>query len=182
AKDPAFDRVSLAPKLAAVYAELLTKLAEAGATSVQIDEPVLVTGAAEKYTSAFQSVYETLAKSGVKLLLTTYFGRLVNNLRDSLTSSSPSVSSLATTAAFESAKKAVTGLGAQRIFASFKVRRDFERSSDPAMRERVAANKSEDVKWQLLFCVSSTISPFSKDSLVLAASPSQSLLAAKCRC
>ncbi|KAK0528275.1 methionine-synthesizing 5- methyltetrahydropteroyltriglutamate--homocysteine methyltransferase, partial [Tilletia horrida] len=82
AKDPAFDRVSLAPKLAAVYAELLTKLAEAGATSVQIDEPVLVTDAAEKYTSAFQSVYETLAKSGVKLLLTTYFGRLVNNLRD----------------------------------------------------------------------------------------------------
>ncbi|KAE8226601.1 hypothetical protein CF319_g824 [Tilletia indica] len=240
AKDQAFDRVSLAPKLAAVYAELLGKLAEAGATSVQIDEPVLVTDAAEKYTSAFKSVYETLSKSGLKLILTTYFGRLAENINivkdlpiaglhidldrapeqldqalDAFKStdvvlslglvSGRNIWKTDLTAALEQAKKAVSALGAERVIVatssslqhtpitlanekklkadvldwfsfavekaaevatiaaalrepssaadrlsanvtSIKARRNFEKNSDSAVRDRVAAIKPEDLK------------------------------------
>ena len=42
AKDPNFNVFSLLPKLAEQYAALLKKLADAGATWVQIEEPILV--------------------------------------------------------------------------------------------------------------------------------------------
>jgi 5-methyltetrahydropteroyltriglutamate--homocysteine methyltransferase len=47
---------------------------------VQIDEPTLVTELAPQWQEAFRTAYAALTDSGVKLLLTTYFGQLKENL------------------------------------------------------------------------------------------------------
>lgn len=80
-KDDGFDKFALLEDLLPVYMELLEKLKAAGATSVQIDEPVLVTDLDEAQRAAFPKVYEKLAASGLDILLSTYFGALGNNLK-----------------------------------------------------------------------------------------------------
>lgn len=79
AKDDS-DKLALLPRLLPVYAELLDKLAEAGANWIQIDEPILVTELDEKWVAAFRDTYAKLASKRVKLLLATYFGQLKENL------------------------------------------------------------------------------------------------------
>ncbi len=74
------DRLALLDRLLPVYAELLDTLAREGAEWVQIDEPVLVTELDRDWQKALTEAYKTLASSDVKLLLTTYFGRLEDNL------------------------------------------------------------------------------------------------------
>ncbi|CAI5755489.1 unnamed protein product [Candida verbasci] len=70
--------ISLLPKILPIYKELLAKLREAGATQVQIDEPVLVLDLPENVQSKFQQAYEEL---GEDLILTTYFGDVRPNLK-----------------------------------------------------------------------------------------------------
>ncbi len=72
--------LSLLAQLLPVYAELLGLLAEKGIEWVQIDEPTLVTELAPQWQEAFRTAYAALADTGVKLLLTTYFGQLKQNL------------------------------------------------------------------------------------------------------
>ncbi|MEN9577229.1 MAG: 5-methyltetrahydropteroyltriglutamate--homocysteine methyltransferase, partial [Pseudomonadota bacterium] len=74
------ERLSLLAKLLPVYRELLTVLAREGADWVQIDEPALVTELAADWQQAYLTAYEALKGAGSKLLLTTYFGRLGDNL------------------------------------------------------------------------------------------------------
>ena len=75
------DKLARLPQLLPIYAELLDKLAEAGAEWVQIDEPTLVTELDGKWTAAFREAYAALASNRrVKLLLATYFGQLKENL------------------------------------------------------------------------------------------------------
>ncbi len=74
------DRLSLLPKLLPVYRELLATLAREGVDWVQIDEPALVTELAPDWQQAYRTAYEALKGAGSKLLLTTYFGRLGENL------------------------------------------------------------------------------------------------------
>ncbi|KAK2763942.1 methionine-synthesizing 5- methyltetrahydropteroyltriglutamate--homocysteine methyltransferase [Arachnomyces sp. PD_36] len=77
------DPITLLNKLVPVYVELLTKLKEAGATDVQIDEPVLVFDLAQKNKEAFKPAYEALGGLGDKaprLALATYFGDIVHNI------------------------------------------------------------------------------------------------------
>lgn len=76
----ATDPLSLLAQLLPVYAELLGLLAEKGIEWVQIDEPTLVTELAPQWQEAFRTAYAALTDSGVKLLLTTYFGQLNENL------------------------------------------------------------------------------------------------------
>jgi 5-methyltetrahydropteroyltriglutamate--homocysteine methyltransferase len=78
AKDDS-DKLSLLPKLLPVYVELLETLADRGVTWVQIDEPILVTELAGDWQNAFTTAYESFKNSRVKLLLTTYFGQLLEN-------------------------------------------------------------------------------------------------------
>jgi 5-methyltetrahydropteroyltriglutamate--homocysteine methyltransferase len=61
---------------AAAYVELLKKFAELGAEWVQIDEPSLVKDMTAEDTALFVSLYKKIlaGKSGVKVLLQTYFG------------------------------------------------------------------------------------------------------------
>ena len=74
------DRLSLLPKLLPHYVTLLRQLAEEGVEWVQIDEPALVTELGAEWQKAFKTAYEALRNVPIKLLLTTYFGQLQNNL------------------------------------------------------------------------------------------------------
>ncbi|NQZ53726.1 MAG: 5-methyltetrahydropteroyltriglutamate--homocysteine S-methyltransferase [Piscirickettsiaceae bacterium] len=74
------DKLSLLDKLVATYEQLLIKLAEEGVEWVQIDEPILVTELDSSWHNALKQAYFSLNKSPVKLLLTSYFGELKENL------------------------------------------------------------------------------------------------------
>ncbi|MEQ9546793.1 MAG: 5-methyltetrahydropteroyltriglutamate--homocysteine S-methyltransferase [Marinobacter sp.] len=75
------DRLALLDDLLSVYAELLNLLAEQGVDWVQIDEPALVTELNGDWRHAFNLAYHQLKACPVKLLVTTYFGELRDNLQ-----------------------------------------------------------------------------------------------------
>jgi 5-methyltetrahydropteroyltriglutamate--homocysteine methyltransferase len=75
------ERLSLLAKLVPLYRELLATLAREGIDWVQIDEPALVTELEPAWQQAYRTAYESLQSAGSKLLLTTYFGRLGDNLQ-----------------------------------------------------------------------------------------------------
>lgn len=75
------NRWDLLPKLLLVYKEVLKRLKNAGAEWVQIDEPFLVCDIDTDTEKAYQKTYTELSEhSNLKLLLTTYFGALGENL------------------------------------------------------------------------------------------------------
>ncbi|KAI0484405.1 cobalamin-independent methionine synthase [Xylariaceae sp. FL0804] len=77
------DPIDLLDKLLPVYEQLLVKLKEAGAETVQIDEPILVFDLPGKSKAAFKPAYEKFASLSGKipqLVFTTYFGDIVHNL------------------------------------------------------------------------------------------------------
>lgn len=78
------DPISLLDKLLPVYEQLLKQLKEAGAETVQIDEPVLVFDLPAKIKQAFKPAYEKLTalqgSAGPQLAVSTYFGDIVHNL------------------------------------------------------------------------------------------------------
>jgi len=74
------DRLALLSELLPVYVQLLEELAALGATWVQIDEPALVTELPAAWQDAYATAYQALNTGKVKLLLTTYFGELRQNL------------------------------------------------------------------------------------------------------
>jgi len=78
------DPISLLDKLIPVYEQLLKQLKEAGAETVQIDEPVLVFDLPEKIKQAFKPAYEKLnalqGNAGPQIALSTFFGDIVHNL------------------------------------------------------------------------------------------------------
>jgi 5-methyltetrahydropteroyltriglutamate--homocysteine methyltransferase len=75
-------RLALLPGLCAVYAELLESLRRAGASWVQIDEPVLSTDLDSGQLDAFAQAYAVLreASPDMRLLVATYFAGLGENL------------------------------------------------------------------------------------------------------
>jgi 5-methyltetrahydropteroyltriglutamate--homocysteine methyltransferase len=85
-KDEALQPLTLLPGLLPVYAEVLRRLAIEGADWVQIDEPCLAVDLSEAARNALTSAYETLAREApaVRLLVTTYFGGLRDNLDTAL--------------------------------------------------------------------------------------------------
>ncbi|KAL9009670.1 MAG: hypothetical protein Q9173_005324 [Seirophora scorigena] len=77
------DPIDLLEELLPVYEELLAKLKDAGAETVQIDEPVLVFDLPPRVKNAFKPAYERLGKLGNKapqLVFATYFGDIVHNI------------------------------------------------------------------------------------------------------
>ena len=80
--DAAFDRLSLLDRLIPVYVEVLRELKAAGASWVQIDEPCLVLDLDDAARQALRKTYRALADAvpGLKIMLTTYFGGLGDNL------------------------------------------------------------------------------------------------------
>lgn len=61
-----------------LYVLILKELAEAGATWVQIDEPIFSTNVSEEVVAIAESVYQTIAKEvpEIKVIFQTYFERL----------------------------------------------------------------------------------------------------------
>lgn len=78
AKDES-NKLALLDRLLPVYAQLLDTLAKAGVEWVQIDEPILVTELDAEWQQAFKTAYQELKSAGVKLLVATYFGELLEN-------------------------------------------------------------------------------------------------------
>ena len=74
-----FNQFSLLDELLAVYKEILTKLADLGATWVQIDEPIFTNDLTIEQIDALKKSYEQLNQQPVKILLTSYFGELREN-------------------------------------------------------------------------------------------------------
>ncbi|KAL1302862.1 hypothetical protein AAFC00_003191 [Neodothiora populina] len=80
-RDQTVEPITLLEKLLPVYEQLLKQLKEAGAETVQIDEPVLVFDLPSKVKDAFKPAYEKLtAAAGPQIVLATYFGDIVHNL------------------------------------------------------------------------------------------------------
>ncbi len=80
--DATFDLLRLLPRLLPIYVEVLRDLAAAGAEWIQMDEPSLVLDLSEAAVGAFQSAYQHFAHAvpTLKMMLTTYFGSLDDNL------------------------------------------------------------------------------------------------------
>ena len=76
-----FDSMTLLPKLTKAYCEVLQALAAEGISWVQIDEPILATDLEKGVAHAYRTTYAELAKVPVKLMLTTYFDSLADNLQ-----------------------------------------------------------------------------------------------------
>jgi len=78
--------LELLPALCEVYAELLAAIAEAGASWVQIDEPLLSLDLEAEHRRAFSWAYGALreASPGLRLLVATYFAGLADNLPTAL--------------------------------------------------------------------------------------------------
>ena len=75
-----FNPFLLADKLIAAYKEVLTRLVQEHIFWVQIDEPILATDLSEEAVHFFRNAYRHLGTVPIKLMLTTYFDRLAENL------------------------------------------------------------------------------------------------------
>ncbi|MFJ5336232.1 5-methyltetrahydropteroyltriglutamate--homocysteine S-methyltransferase [Pectobacterium sp. CHL-2024] len=78
-KGEQFDRLSLLKDILPVYQQVLAELAKRGIEWVQIDEPALVLELPQAWLAVFKPAYDAL-QGQVKLLLTTYFDSVSQNL------------------------------------------------------------------------------------------------------
>jgi len=81
-KEPGFDPLDLLPSLLPTYMHILRRLNASGAEWVQIDEPCLVLDLDDRTRDALRQAYGTFAQTlpNLKVMLTTYFGALGDNL------------------------------------------------------------------------------------------------------
>ncbi len=80
-KSANLDKLDLLERLLPVYGQILARLKAQGVAWVQIDEPILGLDLPAAWRSAFETAYNHLAHNRPKLLLTTYFSPLADNLR-----------------------------------------------------------------------------------------------------
>ena len=85
-KEEGFNKLQLLDKLLVVYKEILQKLNDLGASWIQIDEPCLVLDLSSEVKKLFSGTYKLLKESSPKskILLTTYFDALQDNLKTAL--------------------------------------------------------------------------------------------------
>jgi 5-methyltetrahydropteroyltriglutamate--homocysteine methyltransferase len=81
AKDEGLAPLELLEAVLPVYAQVLAALKAEGAEWVQIDEPVLVLDLSDAQRAALQKAYAVLAPIAPKILLTSYFGALGDNIK-----------------------------------------------------------------------------------------------------
>src|SRR5690349_13197583 len=86
ARTARFDRLTLLDALLPVYADVLSRLAAAGAKWVQLDEPCLALDRTAAERAAFVRAYRFLADRvpKIKILVATYFAALDDNLATAL--------------------------------------------------------------------------------------------------
>jgi 5-methyltetrahydropteroyltriglutamate--homocysteine methyltransferase len=78
-KESGFERLNLLPRLLTTYREILMELAARGVEWVQLDEPALATDLPPSWRAALDRAYDALSGTGVKVLLTTYFGSVAEH-------------------------------------------------------------------------------------------------------
>jgi len=75
------DTLTLVDALLPAYTELFDQLSAAGVAYVQVDEPILALDLPQAWKNAFDSIYNRLQRrDGLKLIVTSYFGSLEDNL------------------------------------------------------------------------------------------------------
>lgn len=81
-KEAGFERIDLLENLLPAYISILKALSARGANWVQLDEPALVLDLNEKEQAAFSHAYSRIREAvpRLRLLITTYFGPLEDNL------------------------------------------------------------------------------------------------------
>ncbi|MEM6452218.1 MAG: 5-methyltetrahydropteroyltriglutamate--homocysteine S-methyltransferase [Cyanobacteria bacterium P01_D01_bin.105] len=81
-----FEPLTLLDNLVSVYEEIIGRLVAAGAEWIQLDEPIISTDLSDLQRDALKAAYARLskAKGSAKLLVTTYFGGVRDNLDDYL--------------------------------------------------------------------------------------------------
>lgn len=79
-EDEDFAPLDLLDAVLPVYAEILTILRTVGAEWVQIDEPILALDLDQSQRAGFQHAYRLLSAVAPKIMLTSYFGGLEDNL------------------------------------------------------------------------------------------------------
>ncbi|WP_370980944.1 5-methyltetrahydropteroyltriglutamate--homocysteine S-methyltransferase [Agaribacterium sp. ZY112] len=77
----ASNKLDLLERLLPLYRALLDDIANSGVEWVQIDEPALVCNLDEQWQQAYERAYHYLQHKKLKLLLSTYFGELKENLK-----------------------------------------------------------------------------------------------------
>ncbi len=80
AKGRGVDPFDLLDEVLGLYSAILSQLGHAGAEWVQIDEPILATDLNDRQRAAITRAYAKLPRGGTKIMLTTYFGGLEDNL------------------------------------------------------------------------------------------------------
>jgi 5-methyltetrahydropteroyltriglutamate--homocysteine methyltransferase len=85
-KDPGFDSLTLLDRILPIYENVLRRLAESGATWIQMDEPMLALDGRGEVQRAFRVTYERLAGVSVllQILLATYFVGLGANVNTAI--------------------------------------------------------------------------------------------------
>lgn len=80
-KEEGFHRIELAERLLPIYKEIIQSLVQAGAETIQIDEPYLVLDLTDKEKETYKEVYNAIKKEfpSTEFILTTYFGALDDN-------------------------------------------------------------------------------------------------------
>ena len=80
--NPDFDTFSLLDDLVRVYVDIIEKLSAAGAEWIQLDEPIFSLDLNNTQRQALKQAYEQIAaaKSNSKILVTTYFGNVNENI------------------------------------------------------------------------------------------------------
>lgn len=81
-QNPDFDPFTLLDNLVGVYEEIIGKLVAAGVEWIQLDEPVVALDLSDRQLDALQAAYKRLAvaKGSSKLIVTSYFGGVRDNL------------------------------------------------------------------------------------------------------
>lgn len=74
------DKLALLDKVLIVYEQLFSLIEQSGIDWLQIDEPILVMDLTENWKQAFIKAYAALSKTAINKLLTTYFGKLDDNV------------------------------------------------------------------------------------------------------
>ncbi|MFK8284874.1 5-methyltetrahydropteroyltriglutamate--homocysteine S-methyltransferase [Capnocytophaga canis] len=80
-KEDGFHRIELVENLLPVYKQIVQSLVDAGAKTIQIDEPCLVLDLTKTEKEAYKQVYTILKEAfpTTEFILTTYFGALEDN-------------------------------------------------------------------------------------------------------
>ena len=80
-KEENFHRIDLVENLLPVYKQIIQSLVDAGAKTIQIDEPYLVLDLSNREREAYKQAYSSLKQMfpTTEFILTTYFGALENN-------------------------------------------------------------------------------------------------------